>query len=311
MTTLLIASGGGHLKQLHRLMPRLTIGEDRLWVTFDTGLSRSLLEDENVVFAPYAHPHDVRGTARNALLAMKLVRAQRFERAISTGANLAVSFLPVARVSGARADYIETATRANGPSLTGRVLQRVPGIHLYTQHARRAHGRWHYGGSVFEGFWAEHTSTTPAVKKIVVSLGSNDSYPFPRLVYHLLKIIPAGVEVLWQLGSTPLHVPFARASVPAKELESAMREADVVIAHAGTGAALSALEAGKFPVLVPRRAAHNEHVDDHQELTSEFLSNIGLALAAEAEELTWDDICAAASWRVGEGSDVVPFQLMP
>ena len=47
MTTLLVASTGGHLKQLHRLHRRLEGVEGPFrWATFDTPQSRSLLTGE-------------------------------------------------------------------------------------------------------------------------------------------------------------------------------------------------------------------------------------------------------------------------
>ena len=309
MTTLLVASGGGHLKQLHRLLPRLDVDNDRLWVTFDTGLSRSLLSDEQVEFAPYAHPHDAVGSMRDAWFATRLLSKVKVTRAVSTGANLAVTTLPIARMKGAVTQYIESATRYDGPSLTGRMMQRVPGVALYTQHERWAGDRWHFAGSVFDGFTAAHVGAGPKIRKLVVTLGSNDSYPFPRLVDRLQAIIPSDVEVLWQLGSTHVGTTGGRDRVPVDELEAAMGDADAVVAHAGTGAAISALESGKLPVLVPRRMDHGEHVDNHQALTTFSLQGRGLCHPVEAGELAWTDIETAAAWRVSLVDDPPPFSL--
>ncbi|MBC7550376.1 MAG: hypothetical protein H7269_05680 [Cellulomonas sp.] len=67
--------------------------------------------------------------------------------------------------------------------------------------------------------------------------------------------------------------------MPADQLALAISEADVVICHAGTGAALTALEHGHRPVLVPRRAVHHERVDDHQLQIAHELNRRGLAVA--------------------------------
>ena len=54
------------------------------------------------------------------------------------------------------------------------------------------------------------------------------------------------------------------------------------------------MELGKSPVLVPRRAARNEHVDDHQQQTAQLLGCAGLFMvltghgARETEELDTD-----------------------
>ncbi len=88
-----------------------------------------------------------------------------------------------------------------------------------------------------------------------------------------------------------------------------MREADVVVAHAGVGTALAALEVGKCPVLVPRRLAHGEHVDDHQTQIAGELSRRGLALTVDADALTLDHLLEAAGRTVGAPADPPAFEL--
>lgn len=298
MKTLLVASGGGHLKQLHGLLDRFTEIEDRLWVTFDTGLSRSILKDESVEFAPYAHPHDIKGSIKDVFFALKLFRKHKFDRVISTGANLAVCFLPFAPIFGVKAIYIETATRTHSLSLTGKIIDRIPGIKRFCQSPLLANERWTYAGSVFDGYRAVHQPLNRPLRSLVVTVGSNDSYGFDRLLKRLMNIVPPNVEVLWQVGDTTLRIAGARPSVDGAELEAAFASSDAIIAHAGTGSALSAVEAGKFPVLAIRRSAHNEHIDDHQELTAKRLAVANLALPVEADEITWQDVETAANWKV-------------
>jgi len=81
-------------------------------------------------------------------------------------------------------------------------------------------------------------------------------------------------------------------------LTQAIGEADVVVAHAGVGTALAALEVGKCPVLVPRRLVHGEHVDDHQTQIATELGSRGLAVSAEADDLTLGHLLAASATRV-------------
>jgi UDP-N-acetylglucosamine transferase subunit ALG13 len=82
-----------------------------------------------------------------------------------------------------------------------------------------------------------------------------------------------------------------------------MAESDVVITHAGIGSAVSALRAGKRPVLVPRRKHFKEHIDDHQACIAIELEQRTLAFRAEADELQWADLVRAASWRVTQDTD--------
>src|SRR4051812_1211755 len=267
MTALFVASSGGHLTQLHHLRRRLRgLGDDVLWVTFDTPQTRALLDGEDVLFVKWIGSRDYRHVMTNGLYARKVLREHDVSAVVSTGAAIALSYLPLARSHGIPCHYIESATRSCGPSTSGRLLARVPGMNLYAQHANWADDVWHYEGSVFDGFEGRPKRFPRSVlRRVVVTLGTHD-YGFRRLVQHLVNILPPETEVLWQTGATEvsdLGIE-ARAAMPADELTAAIREADVVVAHAGVGSALCALDVGKCPVLVPRRARHGEHVDDHQ-----------------------------------------------
>jgi UDP-N-acetylglucosamine--N-acetylmuramyl-(pentapeptide) pyrophosphoryl-undecaprenol N-acetylglucosamine transferase len=311
MSVLLVAAAGGHLKQLRDLLPRFSGGDaDCTWVTFDNAQSRSLLAGQNVIYAAYPDPRDIADTLRHTALAFRVLRRRRFDLVVSTGSSIAVAFLPLAARFGASAHYIESATRVSGPSMSGRMLRWVPGVHVYSQYRAWARAPWLYRGSVFDGFVVEERPPAP-VRRIVVSVGSS-VYGFRRLIESVLRIAPPDADVLWQTGETDLRGLDidARPSMPADELEAALGEADVVICHAGTGSALSALEAGLSPILVPRRAAFGEHVDDHQEQIAVQLAERGLAIVRDADELGPQDLVAAAGLRVVRAADPPPFRLV-
>lgn len=314
MRILLVAAAGGHLKQLHKLLPRIPgLDGERLWVTYDTSQSRSLLEGEDVVWGHYMASRDYGNVARNAGLARRLLREGRFDMALSTGSAIAISFLPQARLRGVACHYIESAARPGSPSITGNVLRRVPGIRLYTQYESWARPPWRYLGSVFDSFVAQppNGSSAPEIRKVVVTVGTSKKYGFRRLVEEVLRVIPPEAEVLWQTGATDLTgLPIeAQPTVSAVDLDAATREADLVVAHAGTGSALGALEAGKCPVLIPRRHALGENADDHQELIARELDARGLAVAPEDERLTTEAVLRAAATRIEAAADPPPCPL--
>jgi UDP-N-acetylglucosamine--N-acetylmuramyl-(pentapeptide) pyrophosphoryl-undecaprenol N-acetylglucosamine transferase len=298
MTDLLVASGGGHLAQLSRLADRLpNPSEKRTWVTFDTPQSRSLLAGQDVRYIPYTGSRAYLKTIRNSWTAHSIMRDDRYRRVISTGAAPALSFLPVARLHGAEPIYIESAARSEGPSLTGRLLSRISGVRLFTQYERWADHRWRYAGSVFDGFEAAPSADSATVARIVVSLGTIGDFGFGRLLKRLIEIIPADVSVMWQVGSTETRqLPID--GIVSRELDEEMKRADVVVAHAGIGSALAALDAGRCPVLVPREQAHGEHVDDHQRLIADALDHRGLAIHRSVGSLTYDDLKRAAGQAV-------------
>ena len=313
VATLLVANAGGHLQELFELVPRFELADaDLKWVTFDTAQARSLLAGADVVFAPYPRPRDLAVTARHAAIAWRVFRSHApFSNVISTGSSIGVPFLSFARVSGASCHYIESATRRLAPSTTGRILARIPGIHLYSQVRSWKDPPWHYRGTVFDGYEASAGRKRP-IKRVAVAVGSSQSFGFRRLLEATLGAIPAGAEVTWQTGSTPVDgLPIdARPGVPSEELAAEFAAADVVITHAGVGLALLALAAGRCPVLVPRRAERNEHVDTHQREVADELERRGLAVVCEADELTAGVLERAAARAVSRVQNCPPFHLV-
>jgi len=106
-----------------------------------------------------------------------------------------------------------------------------------------------------------------------VSVG-NARQPFPRLleaVTGIAELLPRPVTV--QYG----HTVFQDARfdcidfLDMDEFRSRLTDAEIVIAHGGAGTIITALESGKLPIVMPRRAEHGEHVDSHQvELVAEL-----------------------------------------
>lgn len=312
-TTLLVATTGGHLEELRRLVPMLGLGRVE-WITHDTDQARADLAGERVHLVPYVGPRDLRGTLQVVPHAIRLLSTTRFDAVVTTGAAVAVPLVLVARARGIPCHYIESATRTTGPSLTGSMLSRVPGVRLYTQHESWSGQRWQFRGSIFDGFTAQPTEPR-AVHQVVVTLGTMRTHPFSRAVQRLSEVLPEilepGARVLWQTGSTPVEELGidARPAVPSGELREAISAADLVIAHAGIGSALAALDATSCPVLLPRRAAFGEHVDDHQVDIAAYLSGRRLAVTVEADRVTPSDLREASSRRIEPQTGSKSFRL--
>ena len=299
---MLVASSGGHFTQLAELWPRIEgVNKDCVWVTFDSPQTRSMLKDQQVEYVPYIRPRGLTSVLRNVPSAFKLVKKYNVDAVISTGSAIALAYLPYSAVRGIPTHYIESATRVEGPSVTGKALSRVPGIKFYNQHADWANDQWRYLGSVFDGFeTVERPNKPEKIRRAVVSVGTMEDYSFRDFFVRLADYLSEADSVLWQTGSTDvsdLDID-GKEVVPAHELEQAMREADVVIAHAGTGTALTSLRMGKRPILVPRDSSHGQHIDDHQFQTAALLDKMGLALSRKVEELTKADLLEAAGFEV-------------
>jgi len=148
-------------------------------------------------------------------------------------------------------------------------------------------------------------------RRAVVTLGAHRGYGFRRLLERLVKVLPPETEVLWQTGATDTRGLGIKAheAIPATELNAAMAEADVVISHAGIGSTLCAFDAHRCPLIVPRRAAHGEHVDDHQTEIARRLGDTGLVVARSVEDLEHEDLLEAASRKIARATRPPAFQL--
>jgi UDP-N-acetylglucosamine--N-acetylmuramyl-(pentapeptide) pyrophosphoryl-undecaprenol N-acetylglucosamine transferase len=314
LTTLLVASTGGHLKQLHRLHRRLDGVEAPFrWATFDTQQSRSLLAGEPVDFVHFVGGRDPGNVLRNVPLVHRILREHDVDTIVSTGSAMALPFYALGRARGLTLHYIESAARSDGPSKTASMIARIPSVNLYSQYPSWADGRWQFRGAVFDSFAVADGPQRAGgeIRKVVVSLGTFKDYGFERLVRRLLEILPPDADVLWQTGDTDVSGLgiTGHHALPERELSEAIRAADVLVAHAGVGTALAAFEVGKCPILVPRRLAHGEHVDDHQIQIAGELSRRGLALTVDADELTLDHLSIAAATRVATLPEDPPFEL--
>jgi len=322
MTTLFLATTGGHLTQLDSLASRIPSNGASVWVTHANEQSRSMLADRDVEFVPYVGVRSVPDVLRCIPDARRLLERRKLTRAVSTGSGIALGYLPYLAARGVECHYIESATRVSAPSLTGRVLQWVPGVRTYTQYPRWAGRWWGYAGSVFDGYEPVALPRVPeGVVRVVVTVGAATQYPFRRLFEHLAPLLAPqgalqgatglGVEVLWQTGDTPVvDLPIRATPVlPATELATALAGADIVISHAGTGSALATLDAGRYPILAIRDSARGEQVDDHQHELATELARRGLALHRDPDAITINDMLTTLQTSIRRTASPPPFEL--
>ncbi|MGI9605147.1 MAG: glycosyltransferase [Acidimicrobiales bacterium] len=314
MTTLLVSTVGGHLTQLHGLVPRFDGLDtcDRLWVTHRTEQSESLLAHENVIWVPYIEERDVTGVLRAIGPALRLIEERNVDSVVSTGSAIAVAYLAAGRLRGRRAVFIESTAFVRSRSRTGQIVRRIPGVETFTQSRAMSNGHWQYRGSVLDNYESERAQTRDP-KRLVVTVGTSRSFGYRRLLERLVSIVPHDVDVLWQTGSTDTDGLDIDSTpwMPHAQLAAAAEGADVVIAHAGGGSALTSLDAGRRPLLVPRKAASGDFNDDHQLEIAELLAERRLALVRDVEDLSWSDVVEAARWRVHRAGAAGPFDLHP
>jgi UDP-N-acetylglucosamine:LPS N-acetylglucosamine transferase len=121
---LLVASSGGHLAQLLALRPWWQ-KRDRTWVTFGTEDARSQLDGERAVWAYHPTTRNVLNLVRNLSLAIRVMRRDRPDVVVSTGAAVAFPFFLVAKLMRVPTVYIEVYDRLDSPTLTGRLCRPI------------------------------------------------------------------------------------------------------------------------------------------------------------------------------------------
>lgn len=120
----LVGSSGGHLTHLHMLEP-FWKDKDRFWVTFDKEDARSLLKDERVYHCYYPTNRNLKNLIRNTVVAWKVLRKEKPDLIISSGAAVAVPFFYLGKLFDAKLIYIEVFDRIDKPTMTGRLVYPI------------------------------------------------------------------------------------------------------------------------------------------------------------------------------------------
>ena len=120
----LVGSSGGHLTHLYMLKP-FWKDKNRFWVTFDKEDARSLLKDEKVYPCYFPTNRNIKNLIRNTLLAIRVLKKEKPDLIISSGAAVAVPFFYLGKLFGTKTIYIEVFDRINKPTLTGKFVYPV------------------------------------------------------------------------------------------------------------------------------------------------------------------------------------------
>lgn len=124
MKVCLVGSSGGHLTHLYMLKP-FWENKERFWVTFEKEDAKSLLENERMIPCYYPTNRSIKGLIKNTILAFKVLRKEKPDLIISTGAAVAVPFFYVGKLYGAKCIYIEVFDRIDHSTLSGKLVYPV------------------------------------------------------------------------------------------------------------------------------------------------------------------------------------------
>ena len=118
---LLVCSGGGHLSQLQQLEPWWS-RHDRVWVTFEMP-GATVLDGERTYTAYSPTTRNLVNLVRNQRLAWRVIRRERPDLIVSTGAGVALPFFLAGRALRIPCAFLEVYDRVNSRTLTGRLCK--------------------------------------------------------------------------------------------------------------------------------------------------------------------------------------------
>ncbi len=156
-------------------------------------------------------------------------------------------------------------------------------------------------------------SDRTAHKNVLLTVGAQ--MPFDRLVEavdHWAASNPQ-VNVYAQVGDSaylPVTIETTRFIEPS-DFRARIKWADLIVAHAGMGSILMALQYGKPIIVMPRRGDLRETRNDHQVATAVRFKAMGkVAVAMDEQELPVV-LSSMATFRSGEAiSDVASSELI-
>ncbi|MDP6850280.1 MAG: PssD/Cps14F family polysaccharide biosynthesis glycosyltransferase [Planctomycetota bacterium] len=121
MKLALVTSTGGHLLEMMNLREAWE-GHERFFVTFPLQDAKTLLDGEKVYWAYHPTNRSLKNLIRNVWLAWKILRKERPDVVVSTGAGPAVPFIWLGRMMGMRTVYLECITRIHSISMAGKMI---------------------------------------------------------------------------------------------------------------------------------------------------------------------------------------------
>lgn len=119
-----VGSSGGHLTHLYMLKP-FWKDYERIWATFDKEDAKSLLLGEKIYPVYYPSNRSLKALLINSYRAIKILKKERPNLIISSGAAPAIPFFWIGKLFGAKTIYIEVFDRIDKPTIAGKLCYPV------------------------------------------------------------------------------------------------------------------------------------------------------------------------------------------
>lgn len=104
--------------------------KDRFWVTFDKEDARSLLKDEKMYTCYHPTNRSIKALLKNTKIAWKILRKEKPDLIISSGAAVAVPFFYLGKLFGAKLVYIEVFDRIDASTISGKMCYPISDLFI-------------------------------------------------------------------------------------------------------------------------------------------------------------------------------------
>lgn len=118
MKLLLVCTSGGHFSTMKSLEPFWS-HHQRVWVSDFKADTEVLNGVEKVHWLPYQAPRDLLALMFNIPRTLRILREEKPDLVLSTGASLAINFAIISKLLGLRFAYIESISRHKNLSISG------------------------------------------------------------------------------------------------------------------------------------------------------------------------------------------------
>ncbi len=271
----LVCAPGGHLVELMRIKEAFK-GCDLSLVTYKEGFQSTQNGIDKISTLQNLYIDRMNsGTLASALIlarqmlmlgkdAVFILANHKPDVVLSTGSEIAIPFMYLAKLMGKRTVFIESLCRIDGLSATAKIVSPAADIMLVQWKNLDGIGRrTRFEGSIL-GAPKVSGGSRESEDFIFVTVGTA---PFPRLVEMMDRYAgDSNRRVVIQLARTryaPKHAEHF-TFVERDEHEAYLKNAKIIVTHGGVGTILTALDYGKPMIIVPRLKEFNEGLDDNQ-----------------------------------------------
>lgn len=273
MKIALVCSHGGHLTELLYLLKAFE-DHEIFFITYDN------IRTRNLEYQKYLFPNFGEKPYKMFLNLHKIINILLKEKPdiiMSNGAEIAIPFFYLAKICRIRTLFIESYTRIDTPTITGKLVYPVSDLFLvlWPEMLSKYGKKAKYWGEMFK------INESPVVSKdkynnILVITGMHSG--FDRLVKKVDEIEgDINEKFIIQSGNanyTPQNAEYFRFK-EYNEIISLMNTSKLVICP-GAMSAIDSLFVGTPVIIVPRSKGEGEVINDHQMIFAEKLEKKGL-----------------------------------